>query len=433
MSRFYWVIVFMLFISACSKAPVTNNNNITESLPTINTLSVNYLTSTCASSGGEVTDDGGSSITARGVVWSINPSPTTSLSNKTIDGNGSGRFNSNVNGLTANTTYHLRAYATNSTGTAYGNEISFTTSPYTVYVAGGEDNATGTKRYAMLWKNGQPNVLNEGPGNAVAYSVFVSGNEVFVAGSETNPSSGALAAQAKIWKNGIGTILNGNYANSVFISGNDIYVSGSNFNGTIEEGTIWKNGVSSIVNNGTQNAYPQAIFVSGNDIYAAGYELNINHYQAKLWKNGVASVLGNGTQTASASSVFVSGTDVYVAGYESNGNYNIAKVWKNGIATILGDGTKNSYAKSVYVVGNDVYVAGYESRITNNVAMMWKNGTATALSGNNDAYGNAVFVFNNDVYVAGQDSARAMLWKNGAATLLSNGTNFGSALSVFVK
>jgi hypothetical protein len=98
-------------------------------LPTVTTSTVTSIMSTSANSGGNITADGGASVTARGVVWSTTQNPTIALSTKTTDGSGIGTFNSNMTNLTPNTQYYLRAYATNSVGTAYGNEISFTTMP----------------------------------------------------------------------------------------------------------------------------------------------------------------------------------------------------------------------------------------------------------------------------------------------------------------
>ena len=95
--------------------------------PTVTTTAVSSITSTSASSGGNVISDGGASVTARGVCWSTSANPTTSDS-KTEDGTGTGLFTSSITGLFANTTYHIRTYATNSAGTAYGTEMSFTTS-----------------------------------------------------------------------------------------------------------------------------------------------------------------------------------------------------------------------------------------------------------------------------------------------------------------
>ncbi|MCK9420967.1 MAG: hypothetical protein M0Q38_00020 [Bacteroidales bacterium] len=95
-------------------------------LPTLTTVSVTLITSTTASSGGSITSDGGSAITARGVCWSATAGPTIANS-KTTDGSGVGNFSSNLTGLATATTYYVRAYATNTNGTAYGNEVSFIT------------------------------------------------------------------------------------------------------------------------------------------------------------------------------------------------------------------------------------------------------------------------------------------------------------------
>jgi uncharacterized protein (TIGR02145 family) len=95
-------------------------------IPTLTTTDISNKTQTSAMSGGNITSDGGSPVTARGVCWSTSQNPTTSGS-KTTDGSGSGSFTSNLTGLTAGTTYFVRAYATNSIGTAYGNQTFFTT------------------------------------------------------------------------------------------------------------------------------------------------------------------------------------------------------------------------------------------------------------------------------------------------------------------
>ena len=98
----------------------------TLALPSLTTNSVTDITSTTATSGGNITSDGGASITARGVCWSTSSNPTTVDSN-TNDGTGTGSFVSSLTGLSFSETYYIRAYATNSVGTAYGNELSFST------------------------------------------------------------------------------------------------------------------------------------------------------------------------------------------------------------------------------------------------------------------------------------------------------------------
>ena len=95
-------------------------------LPTLTTTIATSITFSSATSGGTITSDGGANVTSRGVCWSTSQSPTTS-DNRTTEATGNGNFTSSVAGLAPFTTYYLRAYATNSTGTAYGNEISFRT------------------------------------------------------------------------------------------------------------------------------------------------------------------------------------------------------------------------------------------------------------------------------------------------------------------
>jgi len=98
----------------------------TLTIPTLTTTAITNITTTTATSGGNITSNGGANVTARGVCWSTSPAPTTANS-RTSNGTGSGVFTSNITGLTTGVTYYVRAYATNTYGTAYGNELSFTT------------------------------------------------------------------------------------------------------------------------------------------------------------------------------------------------------------------------------------------------------------------------------------------------------------------
>jgi uncharacterized protein (TIGR02145 family) len=101
----------------------------TATLPTVNTAGITGITTATAIGGGEVTGDGGASVTARGVCWSTLPNPTTAES-FTADGSGTGAFISILTNLAPGTPYYVRSYATNSMGTAYGNEVTFTTLPF---------------------------------------------------------------------------------------------------------------------------------------------------------------------------------------------------------------------------------------------------------------------------------------------------------------
>jgi hypothetical protein len=98
----------------------------TTDIPSLSTTAAPLINSSSAVSGGNITSDRGAAITARGVCWSTSPNPTITDS-KTNDGIGTGSYSSFLTGLSPSTTYYVRAYATNAVGTAYGNEISFTT------------------------------------------------------------------------------------------------------------------------------------------------------------------------------------------------------------------------------------------------------------------------------------------------------------------
>lgn len=95
-------------------------------VPVLSTIELTGISQNTARSGGNITNDGGAMVTARGVCWSTNENPTID-DNKTEDGTYAGRFTSSITGLESNTTYNLRAYATNSAGTAYGREMTFST------------------------------------------------------------------------------------------------------------------------------------------------------------------------------------------------------------------------------------------------------------------------------------------------------------------
>ena len=420
------ILAGCLAISGCKKesntTPPAAPAGPAAVLSALTTTSVTGITGTTAQSGGNITSDGGNTITARGVCWSSTPSPTTANS-KTTAGSGAGVYSSAITGLTANTTYYVRAYATNSTGIAYGNELSFTTTATTltqnVYVAGYENGAP------KMWKNGVSTWV-DGNTNGAASSIFVSGTDVYVAGS--------VGSLGMIWKNptngNSGNSLRNSYgASSVYVSGTDVYVAGWGPDGstTVSNPKIWKNGVETTLRSDVYPAYANSVFVSGTDVYVAGVVRTQNgNLYARIWKNGVATTLLDGR---SATSVYVSGTDVYVAGsmYGSG-----ATIWKNGVATSL---TGGDVANSVYVLGTDVYVAGYQYNGQNTVAKVWKNGVATSLTGGDVA--NSVYVLGTDVYVAGSQfngtNEVAKVWKNGVATVLNNGSGDAAALSIFVK
>ena len=118
----FFPLFFIVSIAFTACNPTTDP----KLLPVLTTTEVSVIRSTTATSGGNITSDGGSSVIARGVCWSTKASPTIA-DNKTDDGGGIGSFTSSITGLTAGTTYFVRAYATTSAGTGYGSAYQITT------------------------------------------------------------------------------------------------------------------------------------------------------------------------------------------------------------------------------------------------------------------------------------------------------------------
>lgn len=121
----------------------------TAQVPTVTTSPVTDIAPTTATSGGNITSDGGSTVTERGICWSTSNNPTISNS-KTTSGTGSGSFTSALSGLKANITYYVRAYAKNSLGIAYGNQVTFSFSVGTKYGGGVVFYIDGTGTHGLI-------------------------------------------------------------------------------------------------------------------------------------------------------------------------------------------------------------------------------------------------------------------------------------------
>lgn len=118
--------------NSAGNSPIYSNEITIASygLPVLSTNLISVLPVTSSiSTGGNITNDSGLAVNSRGVVWNTVANPTISLSTKTTDGSGIGDYFSTITQLLPNTTYYIRAYATNSKGTAYGNEIIYKTNP----------------------------------------------------------------------------------------------------------------------------------------------------------------------------------------------------------------------------------------------------------------------------------------------------------------
>jgi hypothetical protein len=136
-------------------------------IPTLTTTAISSITIKTASSGGNISSDGGASVDSRGVCWSTSTAPNIDVDNFTADGNGTGSFSSSLTGLSADTKYYVRAYATNSAGTAYGNEINFTTNPATVPVI----TTTAISSIAQATATSGGNITDDGGASVTAHGV----------------------------------------------------------------------------------------------------------------------------------------------------------------------------------------------------------------------------------------------------------------------
>lgn len=121
---FSFILLISSVLFSCSDDETTSTPI---ALPTIKTNSVSDVTTTTSICSGTVVNDGGATVTSRGICWNTSPNPSVNDS-KLVSGNGLGTFNTTLTNLIPNTTYYIRAYASNALGTAYGSQVSFSTS-----------------------------------------------------------------------------------------------------------------------------------------------------------------------------------------------------------------------------------------------------------------------------------------------------------------
>lgn len=417
MRIYFFLLAISVFVWGCKKD--TNRN--TTSLPVVITSSVGNITLTSGSSGGNVTDDGGDYVSSRGVCWSVSQSPTTSNAH-TVDGTSIGAFTSQITGLNAGTTYYVRAYATNSLGTSYGNEISFNTTPANIYIGGCIERPSYGK--PAVWINGILNLLPVGGRDAMVRDLFVEGNDLYAAGSmftNTNPA-------AVYWKNANMTSLTDGVkegtAYRIAVSGTDVYIALVDGGPALDmKGFLWHNNSTMLMSTNPNNSssYATSVAISGNDVYVGTSETDLTTFQndAYLWKNSsIYSALpslpwkivcrGSNVFVAfykeqidpvvwkdgqlitfpapskgAITSIFPESNDLYACGYILSGSIKKAVFWKNGIVTELTDGTHNATATDLAVVGQDVYVV-YNEIVSSTVQhpYLWKNGVSTLLATN---------------------------------------------------
>jgi hypothetical protein len=169
----------------------------------------------------------------------------------------------------------------------------------------------------------------------------VSGNDIYVAWVENSGSD-----MAKIWHNGSYTNLTSGLTNAdvraLFISGNDIYAAGSEdvFNGHFIA-KYWKNGVATNLTDGSVNSVATSILASGPDVYVTGVEGASN---AKVWKNGVLTNLST-APNSHAAGLYQYGSDLYYMGAIGNRGM----MWKNGDPFPITDGSTTTKGNCISI------------------------------------------------------------------------------------
>ena len=182
----YYVRAFAVNGGGTSYGNEVSFATLAPAVPSLTTKSVSGISSNLAGSGGDISTDGGSAISAKGVCWSVNHNPDISGS-KTNDGTGPASYNSTMTGLNYLTLYYVRAYATNGLGTAYGNEVSFTTT----------------------------DLVNPGPSVPIvgtATSTMTSGSTASSGGYVSSDGGSTVTARGVCWSTSANPTLSGNYS-----------------------------------------------------------------------------------------------------------------------------------------------------------------------------------------------------------------------------
>ena len=161
----------------CSVTATFTVNVTSPTLATVSTSTVSSITTSTATCGGSVSSDACSPVTARGVCWSTSHNPTI-IGSHTTNGTGTGTFTSSLSGLTANTTYYVRAYATTAAGTKYGEEKSFKTScsAVTITISGNTSICSGAST-----------TLTASGANSYTWNTGASGSSITVNPTSSTP------------------------------------------------------------------------------------------------------------------------------------------------------------------------------------------------------------------------------------------------------
>ena|GEM_PF-928904 len=371
--------------------------------PTLTSTAITSILSTTASSGGNITSDGGDAVSSRGVVWNTSTLPIIALSTKTSDGTGSGVFSSSLTGLIPGTLYYVRAYATNSIGTSYGNEVSFTTNAIaptltstaitsilsTTASSGGNitsDGGDAVTSRGVVWSS-----FTNSPTISTHEGITSNGNGVGVFVQIINSLCPGTTYYVRSYAtNSIGTSYGNLQTFTTNNSSGDIWIQKANFSGVVRN-----QAVMCIIGS-------KIYYGTGTDggLYNDFWEYDIN---SNVWTQK-ANFLGVSRQNAFS---FSSNTKVYIGG-GTNGTYQndfyeydpTTNTWvvktsfpSNGLSGCVA----TSYSNNGYVglgIGNSGYVNEFwRYNTTLNTWTNLSNYTGT------ERYASSIFIISSNIYI----------------------------------
>ena len=257
-------------VSYGNEVDFTTTQNV--SAPTVTTSQVTNVQQTTATGGGNVTNSG-ANVTERGICWSTSHNPTTSGSHAN-SGTGTGSFTVNMTGLTPNTTYYVRAYAVNSAGTAYGSEVSFTTSAipsYTISVSANPSSG-GSVGGGGTYQQGQTCTVHATANSGYIFSSWTEGgSQVSTNANYTFTVTGNRTLVAHFTYNGGGNApqgaINGKF--TINANGDQVYFSQGNLQYQASTNT-WRFATNQYDYIGDANSYISPTYSGWIDLFGWG-------------------------------------------------------------------------------------------------------------------------------------------------------------------
>ena len=355
-------------------------------VPVLTTTTASAVTSNSASSGGNITSDGGASVTARGVCWSTSQNPTITNS-KTTNGSGTGSFTSSITGLSPGTTYYVRAYGTNSAGTGYGDQVSFTTATVLPTVT-----TTSLTNVTTTSLSTGGNITNDGGGAITARGVcYGTSPNPTISGTKTTNGTGSGAFTSSL---------------SGLTAGVTYYIRAyaTNSAGTAYGNELRANGLTEDIN----NLVPEYIV---DELKRLGMPVNTGFTPPTV--NGIYNITQFVLKNSNITNDWANGTrfnDVRVRLYDQNNSNLTIRYEDANINYTTGAVTSTSAGTSAYIVGNGnlftVFVRVISTRSTGETAelVFIISGTMSGVNVNSMHWAN--FMLNN----------------NGHAVYMSNGS-----------